>query len=175
MSQQAIVPRPTPNPGTTPPPPPVAATHATAVPDDLPWPQPPLKPNLEEWSHPSWSSRVVDALAAQAATRHNQNLVPRRLADARAEPPKGKLTSMMQLQPLLAAHPFTPTLSKWQHGIEVDCGPDRAWEVIEAVVACGPHPTASTPDSINLFKEDIAYQVKAGFCKIMLWEDLKRL
>ena len=74
-----------------------------------------------------------------------------------------------------AAHPFTPTLNKWQHGIEVDCGPDWAWEIIEAAVARGPHPTASTPDLINLFKEDIAYQVKAGFCKIMLWEDLKRL
>jgi hypothetical protein len=34
---------------------------------------------------------------------------------------------------------------------------------------------ASTPDSIALFMEDIAYQVKAGFCKVMLWEDLKHL
>ncbi len=74
-----------------------------------------------------------------------------------------------------AAHPFTPTLNKWQHGIEVDCGPDWAWEIVKAAVARGPHPTASTPDSIDLFNEDIAYQVKAGFCKIMLWEDLKRL
>ena len=32
-----------------------------------------------------------------------------------------------------------------------------------------------SPDSITLFKEDIAYQVKAGFCKVMLWEDLQRL
>ncbi len=34
---------------------------------------------------------------------------------------------------------------------------------------------ASTPDLIALFKEDIAYQIKAGFCKVMLWEDLKCL
>ncbi len=87
--------------------------------------------------------------------------------------PEGKPTLLMQPQPLLAVPPFTPTLNKWQHGIEVDCNPDWTWDVVEAAVAHGPHPTASTPDSIQLFKEDIAYQVKAGFCKVMLWEDLK--
>jgi hypothetical protein len=61
-----------------------------------------------------------------------------------------KPTSLMQPQPLAAAHPFTPTLKSWRHGIEVDCGPDWSWD-------------------------DIAYQVKAGFCKVMLWEDIKRL
>ena len=45
----------------------------------------------------------------------------------------------------------------------MDYGPDWAWEIIKAAVARGPHPTASTPDLIDLFKEDTAYQVKAGF------------
>ncbi len=81
----------------------------------------------------------------------------------------------MQPQPLSAVHPFTPTLNKWWHGIEVDCGPDWSWEVVEAAIACGPHPTTTTPDLIALFKEDIAYQVKAGFCKVILWEALNRL
>ena len=57
----------------------------------------------------------------------------------------------------------------------MDCGPDWSWEVVEAAFAQGPHPTAATTDSIALFKEDIACQVKAGFCKVMLWEDLQRL
>jgi hypothetical protein len=91
------------------------------------------------------------------------------------EPEGKKPTSLMQPQPLAAAHPFTPTLKSWRHGIEVDCGPDWSWDVIEAAVARGPHPTASTPAAIALFEEDIAYQVKAGFCKVMLWEDIKRL
>jgi hypothetical protein len=91
------------------------------------------------------------------------------------EPEGKKPTSLMQPQPLAAAHPFTPTLKSWRHGIEVDCGPDWSWDVIEAAVARGPHPTASTPAAIDLFQEDIAYQVKAGFCKVMLWEDIKRL
>ncbi len=34
---------------------------------------------------------------------------------------------------------------------------------------------ASTPKAIALFREDIAYQVKVGFCKVTLWEDIKRL
>jgi len=121
------------------------------------------------------ASRAVHALAATAAASHNMNFVPRHLAAARSDFPQGKPTLLMQPQPLLAVHPFTPTLNKWRHGIAVDCGPDWSWDVVEAAVAQGPHPTAATPNSIALFKEDIAYQVMAGFCKVMLWEDLQRL
>ena len=73
---------------------------------------------------------------------------------------------LMHPQPLAEVHPFTPTLKEWQHGIPVDCRPDWDWDVIATAVAHGPHPTAQTPDSITLFAEDIAYQVKAGFCKV---------
>jgi hypothetical protein len=117
----------------------------------------------------------VQALAATADISHNMNFVPCHLATARSDFLQGKPTLLMQPQPLSAVHPFTPTLNKWRHGIEVDCGPDWSWDVVEAAIARGPHPTAATPDSISLFKEDIAYQVKAGFCKVMLWEDLQRL
>ncbi len=102
-------------------------------------------------------TRAVDVLVAKAATSHNQNFVPSRLAEARSEIPQGKPTLLMQPQPLSAVHPFTPTLNKWRHGIEVDCGPDWSWDVVEAAIARRPHPTASTPDSIALFKEDIVY------------------
>jgi hypothetical protein len=75
---------------------------------------------------------------------------------------------------LADVHPFTPTLKEWRHGIEVDCGPNWNWDVIEAAVARGPHPTACTPNAIALFEEDIEYQRLAGFCKIILWDNLKR-
>jgi hypothetical protein len=81
----------------------------------------------------------------------------------------------MQPQPLANVHPFTPTLKEWRHGIEVDCGPDWAWDVIEAAVARGPHPTACTTKAIALFEDDIEYQRLAGFCKVILWKDLQRL
>jgi hypothetical protein len=45
--------------------------------------------------------------------------------------------------------------------------------VIEAAVECNPHPTAWTPKSIALFIEDIEYQIKAGFCRVFLWEEVQ--
>ncbi len=48
---------------------------------------------------------------------------------------KGKPKSLMQPQPLAEVYPFTPTLTEWQHGINVNCGPNWSWEVIEAAVA----------------------------------------
>ena len=33
---------------------------------------------------------------------------------------------------------------------------------------------ACTPKAIALFKEDIEYQRRAGFCKVIPWEELKR-
>ncbi len=80
----------------------------------------------------------------------------------------------MQPQTLANGHPFTPTLKEWRHGIEVDCGPDWTWDVIEAAVARGPHPIACTPKAIALFEEDIEYQQRAGFCKVIPWEELKQ-
>ena len=50
-------------------------------------------------------------------------------------PTEGKPTSLMQPQPLANGHSFMPTLKEWRHGIEVDCGPDWTWDVIEAAVA----------------------------------------
>ena len=99
-------------------------------------------------------------------------------SDRRQQPeniPQGKHTSLMQPQPLAGGHPFTPTLREWAHGIPVDCGPDWAWNVIEAAVARGPHPTAQTPDSIALFQDDIEYQIKAGFCRVFLWDDIVKM
>jgi hypothetical protein len=90
-------------------------------------------------------------------------------------PPEGKPTSLMQPQPLADVHPFTPTIKKWRHGIAVDCGPHWSWDVIEATVERGPHPTARTPEAMALFEEDIEYQHKAGFCNVIPWDEIKRL
>jgi hypothetical protein len=82
---------------------------------------------------------------------------------------------LMQPQPLANVHPVIPTLKEWRHGIAVDCGPDWSWDVIEAAVTRGPHPTARTPEAVALFEEDIEYQWKAGFCKVIPWKEIKRL
>ena len=81
----------------------------------------------------------------------------------------------MQPQRLAEVHPFAPTLQRWRHGISVDCGQDWSWDVIESAVMRGPHPTARTMDAHSLFKEDIAYQVTAGFSRVMLWDEINRM
>jgi hypothetical protein len=81
----------------------------------------------------------------------------------------------MQPTALAAEHPFVETLRIWENGIPVDCGPDWQWDVVEAAVAQGPHRSSLTPESIALFQEDVDYQVKAGFCKIYSWDEVKLL
>jgi hypothetical protein len=56
----------------------------------------------------------------------------------------------------------------------VDCGPNWLWDVIQAAVQHGLHPTACTPELLTLFEEDIAYQTKVEFCKVLLWEELQQ-
>jgi hypothetical protein len=81
----------------------------------------------------------------------------------------------MQPQPLADVHLFTLTMKQWRHSIKVYCGPNWSWDAIKAVIVHGLHPTACMSDTHDLFKEDITYQVMAGFSKVMLWEEVKRL
>jgi hypothetical protein len=89
---------------------------------------------------------------------------------------QGERLSLMQPQPRIGRHPFTPTLQQWSDiGCPVDCGPDWDWTTIEEAVRRGPHQSALEPESLITAQEDIAYQVQAGFCQIYAWEDLQTL
>ncbi len=57
----------------------------------------------------------------------------------------------------------------------MDCGPDWDWGVIKAAMAQGPYPMARTPDSVALIQEDIKYQIKTGFCCVLLWDDIVKM
>jgi hypothetical protein len=81
----------------------------------------------------------------------------------------------MQPQPLAGIHPFLSTLQEWERRIPVDCGPDWDWGIIKAAMARGPHPTARTPNLVALIQEDIEYQIKAGFCRVLLWDDIVKM
>jgi hypothetical protein len=72
-------------------------------------------------------------------------------------------------------HPFVETLKQWETGVPVDCGEAWEWDTVEAAVAQGAHRSATSLESIALVKEDVAYQVQAGYAEIVLWEDLRRL
>ncbi len=136
-------------------------------------------------SGPFGAAAISPTTTATGVPRDSkQKLEQMKKADAEQPPPTlnlplmggtGKPKSLMQPQLLAEVHPFTPTLHKWQQGIEVNCGPNWSWDAIEAAVAQGPHLTASTPEALQVFEEDINYQVRAGFCKVISWEDLRKL
>lgn len=86
----------------------------------------------------------------------------------------GTFLSLMQPQDIARAHDFGPTLDEYAvRGVPVDCGKNWSREAIEEAVRRGPHKSATTPDAIELFKEDIKYQVDAGFAKIVEWDSIK--
>jgi hypothetical protein len=72
-------------------------------------------------------------------------------------------------------HPFTAELKEWESGVPVDCGKNWKWAVIEQAVARGPHVSAMTPDAIALVREDVAYQVKAGYARLFTWAELQQM
>jgi len=46
---------------------------------------------------------------------------------------------------------------------------------VVAAVEQGAHKLATSPESIALVAEDVAYQVKAGYATILPWEEVCRL
>jgi hypothetical protein len=97
---------------------------------------------------------------------------PHAMNEARGKPKLAR--SLLQPMPLIVlGHPFGETLQEWQTGVPVDCGKPWQREAIDAAVKRGPHPTARAAGAIALVHEDVAYQIKAGFSKIALWDDIK--
>eukprot|EP00978_Attheya_sp_CCMP212_P039150 scaffold201042_cov52-Attheya_sp.AAC.2 len=70
-------------------------------------------------------------------------------------------------------HPFAKTLYQWEKGVPVDCGADWSRDTINLAIQKGPHTSARTPESIGLIAEDVAYQVNAGFSRIITWDSIK--
>jgi hypothetical protein len=70
-------------------------------------------------------------------------------------------------------HPFSETLRQWEEGVPVDCGEHWTREQIEAAIEQGPHTSALTPEAVSLIEEDVAYQVRAGYAEVVLWDSLK--
>jgi hypothetical protein len=152
-------------------------TKRKSPPDIVDAGRPPKEPNrVATRVVPTIYPKAMQGVCNRKRAQKNSNFVPRSLARPKPENiPQGEHTLLMQPQPLAKVHLFMPTLKEWWHGIPVDCGPEWNWDVIMSAANHGLHPTAQTQDSIALFEEDIEYQVKAGFCKVYLWEDLQKL
>jgi hypothetical protein len=86
----------------------------------------------------------------------------------------GAFMSLMQPQDVAREHDFGHTLEEYAaNGVPVDCGEDWTCEQIRTAVEKGPHQSARTPEAVQLFKEDIEYQVSAGFARIIEWDAIK--
>jgi hypothetical protein len=97
---------------------------------------------------------------------------PNAMNEARGKPDTAR--SLLQPMPLIVLrHPFGETLEEWRTGVLVNCGETWEMETIKAAVKRGLHQAARAGDAIALVHEDLAYQGKAGFSKIMLWDDIK--
>ena len=84
-----------------------------------------------------------------------------------------KYRSLLQPSPIATnCHPFGPVLDDWKHGVPVDCGPDWSAEHINVAIQRGPHRSALTPEALQVFEEDIAYQVSAGFSEVIPLSEL---
>jgi hypothetical protein len=81
--------------------------------------------------------------------------------------------SLMRPAAWMDLHPFAKTLHQWEKGVPVDCGADWSRETIDLAILKGPHTSARTPEAIRLISEDVAYQVNAGFSRIITWESIK--
>ena len=58
----------------------------------------------------------------------------------------------------------------------MDCGTEWSWDTVVAAVEQGANKSATSPESIALVAEDVAYQVKkAGYATIVPWEEVCRL
>jgi hypothetical protein len=112
-----------------------------------------------------WSDR-----AAQTSTKENH------CNPAHTDAPMGRSQGKQRLMSPVACvnfHPFTKTLRNWEEGVPGDCGEDWTLEQIKAAIAQGPHQSAMTPKSLKLITEDITYQVRAGYAKIVEWAWLR--
>jgi hypothetical protein len=135
----------------------------------------------------AYSTAVVAHLETMAKDHRAKKAKPSALDPAMAEltpmqETKGKsknrkrnqLKQLLKLSALaIMSHPFGSELARWERGVAVDCGEEWSREAIDIAVARGPHPTAMTPDAVNLVHEDIEYQVKAGFTEVVFWDDIK--
>jgi hypothetical protein len=123
---------------------------------------------------------VLVTLDRKAWTDKPNMWVPRSIEKERRHLPmskaKGMRQSLMQPQNGAKGHAFYHTLQQWgSKGVPVDCGPNWEQAVIKQAVARGPHSSALDPKNAETVREDIQYQVDAGFSQIFTWEEVKKI
>lgn len=85
----------------------------------------------------------------------------------------GKLPLMHPLGPALD-HPAAPMLLDYaKNGCPVNCGDDWSVEQILALLRCGPHPSAPSPEAIHQLRAETEDKVKHQYARIVTWGQIK--
>eukprot|EP00957_Ditylum_brightwellii_P091708 6983280-Ditylum_brightwellii.AAC.1 len=134
----------------------------------------PVRVNNFPWMDegPSLPQQAVTRVRTQGSDRHpNPHPEQDPPPPAPLEESKCKL---MRPWSVATAYLQARKLSKWAlHWCKVDCCQPWSQSVVSMAVQQGPHVNALSPEAMALVQEDVQYQVKAGFCKVTKWEDLK--
>jgi hypothetical protein len=89
---------------------------------------------------------------------------------------KSMARSLMQPQSLamqlLLADMYQTLVEYSIRGVPTDCGPNWTAEVIDVARATGLHVSALTPENIELVWDKVAYQVEAGFVRMVPEDEL---
>ena len=103
-------------------------------------------------------------------TKHQGNF---KLPAKQADNPKSWKGGMCP-QNLALHHPAAEKLLQYATG-GCPCNTGKPWtkEEIWAAVERGPHVSALEPDAIEQLEGEIPEKVKAGQCKVVLWDDIK--
>jgi hypothetical protein len=121
---------------------------------------------MRDWLHKDGANRKQDE-TRMGAQRHLEH----------GDPPmaiaKGKTKWLMSPLACMNFHPFMETLRQWEEGVPIDCGEAWTSAQIEAAFQQGPHKLALDAEARSLIAEDVAYQVRAGYAQVVLWDWLK--
>lgn len=75
-----------------------------------------------------------------------------------------------------ATHPAADLLRHYAtHGVPSNCGDDWDWDMIEATIRRGAHPSARTPDAITELHRETHEQVANGYATVITLDQLRSL
>ena len=80
----------------------------------------------------------------------------------------------MQPQPLIASHDAAELLHHYAtKGCPVACGEDWTQTHIEAALQRGPHQSATSPDAVEAFNDELDAKLRNGFSKLVKYGDIR--
>jgi hypothetical protein len=96
-----------------------------------------------------------------------------------SEEAKGEFNAKSLMRPadlarrILPAELFKSLQKHATSGVPTDCGPAWPREVIDQAMKTGPHTSALSEENVKLIWEDVQYQERLGFVRILTEKELR--